>query len=169
MLTFVGVADLFKVRHINRSLRMLVDGSDVLRRKMHIDPDWTGQFTTAFPRGSECARQTGLSCEVVFSGNTAILGVEQKPGTYAIAVEVQLDARRSMKPLPPIDFSCRDMYLCQPPPTEVNVYPDCCSKYNYSSLRGCGTYLLSLMDIIANQSCPTGRPYSKPVVVLSVC
>ena len=146
-LGFLSCTDLFRARQVNRALRSTIERSDYLRAQMHIRSNLERPFVTAFENYSECAELTGFTCEVIFAWNTALFGIEKAPGTYAIALEVRYDASLSRVAVPSRSYAYRSMFICQPPPMEMVVFPNCCSRYTYSSLRGAGMYLKHLQGL----------------------
>ena len=133
MLGFVSILDLFTMRQVNKLLRDTIDRSEELQNKMHFVPDRGSIFTTHFGRGSKCSLLSGLICEVVSTWNTALLGAEEASGTFQVAMEVRFNASLSRVSVPNRGYTYRAMHICQPPATEMDVFPDCCSKYNCSS------------------------------------
>ena len=133
MLSFVGVADLFTLRQVNRTLRNQIDTAEILQYQTCRSTDLDGHFKTAFTAGSQCSKLTGVTVEALFSCNTAMLGIEKPPGHFAAVLEVRFDAKHSKTPVPNRYYPYGAMFLSQPPPTEIDVFPDCCSRGTYSS------------------------------------
>lgn len=133
MLSFVEVADLFTMRQVNKSLRSHIDISERLQYRTYRSTDLDGHFITAFAPGSQCSKLTGVTVEALFSCNTAMLGIEKPPGHFAAVLEVRFDSKHSKTAVPNRYYPYGAMYLSQPPPTEIDVFPDCCSRGTYSS------------------------------------
>lgn len=133
MLSFVGVADLFTLRQVNKPLRNQIDQSEVLQYRTYRSTDLDGHFKTPFEAGSECSKLTGITVDAIFSCNTAMLGIEKPPGHFAAVLEVRFDPKHSKTAVPNRYYPYGAMFLSQPPPTEIDVFPDCCSRGTYSS------------------------------------
>lgn len=133
MLSFAGVADLFTLRQVNKTLRNQIDTSDMLQYQTHRSTNLDGFFKTAFTAGSECSKLTGITVDALFSCNTAMLGIEKPPGHFAVVLEVRFDPKLSKTPMPNRYYPYGAMFLSEPPPTEIDVFPDCCSRGTYSS------------------------------------
>jgi hypothetical protein len=133
MLSFVAVADLFTLRQVNKTLRNQIDQSEVLQYRTYRSTDLDGYYKTAFSPGSHCSKLTGITVDAIFSCNTAMLGIEKPPGHFAAVLEVRFDSRYSKVAVPNRYYPYGAMFLAQPPPTEIDVFPDCCSRGTYSS------------------------------------
>ena len=133
MLSFVAVADLFTLRQVNRTLRNAIDLSEILQYRTSRSTNLDGFYKTPFEPGSECSKLTGFTVEALFSCNTAMLGIEKPPGHFAVVLEVRFDPKYSKAPVPNTYYPYGAMFLAQPPPTEIDVFPNCCSRGTYSS------------------------------------
>lgn len=151
LLSFVEVADLYTLRQVNKSLRNQIDGSEILQYRTYRSTDLDGHFQTAFAAGSQCSKLTGVTVDAIFSCNTAMLGIEKPPGHFAAVLEVRFDKKYTQTTVPNRYYPYGAMFLCQPPPTEIDVFPDCCSRGTYSS-----TYALHQHDPL-NAAMALGR------------
>ncbi|KXT02553.1 hypothetical protein AC578_10667 [Pseudocercospora eumusae] len=151
ILTFLGRRELLIVQQVDRTMFAAIENSIILARKLHLVPNASGHLETPFSKARKyryrtcpgsCRRRwtspfhlPGFKCYSMsrmpyVAAPPGALGDASDPENYRYRT-LAAAVRPRKEGAAPIGARCRKMLICNPPVTEMQVYPHCCSYVHY--------------------------------------
>ncbi|KXT14611.1 hypothetical protein AC579_3668 [Pseudocercospora musae] len=151
ILTFLGRRELLIVQRVNKTMFAAIENSVILARKLHLLPNASGHLETPFSKTRKyryrtcpgsCRRKwtspfhlPGFKCYSMsrvphVAADPGALNEVSDPENYRCRT-IAAAVRPRKEGAAPIGARCRKMLICNPPVTEMQVYPHCCAYMHY--------------------------------------